>query len=94
MSVWRVKSITASAQVHDGPCWVLGIHQEGTNDAATVSLANQATSGGTRVMGAAAANGGTDNVFPGAPTEFGTACYATLTGTTPQTEIWWRPKPG
>ena len=94
MSYWRVKSITASAQVSAAPWYVAGIHQEGS-DAHTCALADKATDSGTRVMGAAGAANVVDNVFPGGNgVVFLTACYATLTGTTPRTEIYWRPKTG
>jgi len=88
----RVKALTASGQVTDGPAYVYGIHQEPTGGAATCVLANQATSGGTRVMGVSVAANATDaELFPGAPVYFGTAVYATITGSSPLTEIYWHP---
>uniref|UniRef100_A0A6M3J0F6 Uncharacterized protein n=1 Tax=viral metagenome TaxID=1070528 RepID=A0A6M3J0F6_9ZZZZ len=91
----RVTSIAASAAITTAPCYVYGIHIEAAADAATVALANKATSGGTRVMGAKAAINGSDNAhFSGDPVFFGTGCYATITGTTPIIEIHWSPVKG
>jgi len=91
MKPLRVKALAASGQVTDGPAYVYGIHQEGGADAATCALANQSTSGGTRVMGTKAALATVTDTFPGAPVFFGAAVYATITGTTPITEIYWHP---
>jgi hypothetical protein len=82
-------SITASAQISSGPCYIDEIYIEGGSNAASVSLANQATSGGTRVLGLRAdANDEKSRSFPRG-VYFSTACYATLTGTSPRVEIAW-----
>ena len=57
------------------------------------ALGNQATSGGTRVLGAkAAADSQTSRSFPGG-VYFDTAVYATVTGTTPVIEVAWAKEP-
>ena len=90
-----VKSLTGSAAVHTGPCYIYGIHVEGGSDTATVALANQATSGGTRIMGAKALTTAVqDSHFAGDPVSFNVACYATITGTAPIVEIHYRTAPG
>lgn len=87
----RVKPLTASGAVTTAPAYVWGIHQEGTSDAATCALADKATSGGTRVQGSRVANAAESNMFPGVPTYYSIAVYATITGTAPITEIYWYP---
>jgi hypothetical protein len=86
-------SIAASAPVSAGPAYVYEIYVEAGADVATVELANQATSGGTRLLGArAGANGQTTRSFPKGA-YFDTAVYATVTGTAPVIEIVWSKEP-
>ena len=82
-----VKVLTASGQVSARRIVVHALNVQGGSDAMTAALADKATAGGTEVLGWGAAAGVSDrgpDVGPG--TIFETACYATLTGTSPK--IW------
>ena len=92
MPAGRPDSFAASKQISAGPAYVYSIGVEAGADTATVALANKASSGGTRVQGARAqTNAENYRDFGTAPIYFGTAIYATVTGTTPVCEVVWAP---
>ena len=85
------KLLEASGQVSARPIVVESIGCEAGSDAMTVALANKATAGGDEVVGYGVKTAGEYGAFPlGSGVEFKTACYATLTGTSPKTWIVYR----
>jgi hypothetical protein len=91
---FQPKKLTASGQVSAGPCLIGGIYVKGGSDAASVALANQAGSGGTEVLGWGAAASGFQAMPMSFPAYFDTACYATITGTSPVVYVLVAPVPG
>jgi len=89
------KLLEASGAVAAFPIVVDSIGCEAGSDAMTVALANKATAGGTEVVGYGVKTAGEYGAFPLGPgVAFDTACYATLTGTSPKVWIVYHRPPG
>ena len=87
-----IKTLTESGAVSTVPITVSSIVCTVSSDASSVALANQATAGGTAVVTLKA----TTNVLTARTayprgSVYSTACYATITGTTPTVTITYKP---
>ncbi len=92
---WKYKRLAASGLVYTGACQIGGINIKGGSDEATIAIADKVSSGGDGLIhGEAAANTVVDAVLPSGGVSMTTAAYATITGTTPVINIYYKPKLG
>ena len=91
-----VKILEASGAVSARRITVYALNVQGGDEAMTVELANQATAGGTEVLGWGAAAGALSEGPEIGPCGeiFNTACYATITGAGAKIWVHFKNTPG
>jgi hypothetical protein len=88
MPASKTVSISASAVIQTGACYVHSVYVEAGDDTATAALADALVAAQTRKLGCRAqATNQQDRVIPGLGAYFGTGIYSTISGTTPIVEI-------
>lgn len=85
----RLVQVSASGKVVDGPVFLKSLVLAGGSDAASVALADSSGAGGTAVLTLKAAAGSTVSWHSADKRGafFGTAIYATVSGTSPAVSL-------